>query len=153
MKTTYYFELTKSCVPKVKGGKLIEDSNVGGIKNSYKIYKVFYITLSTRYDIKLILRKVLLGNKAFLKPFKKEWKKLRMKRLPKVYWGTKKSLFIEMWCVLLNDYNTLSEKSVILYETDTQSELVKVFNISFKSTQLKTFLKSNKCFTINQITS
>ena len=51
MKTKYYFDLIQSCIPEMKGGVLIKDSNVGGTKNSYNVYKVYYVTLFKKYEI------------------------------------------------------------------------------------------------------
>ncbi|MCZ2338199.1 MAG: hypothetical protein LC127_08345 [Chitinophagales bacterium] len=77
MKTHYYFELTRSCVPIIKGGKLIKDSNVGGIKNSYKVYKISYITLFNKWNITIENHMVL----AF-PTYKSLWPK-KIDRLPK----------------------------------------------------------------------
>lgn len=147
MKTRYEFKLISSCIPIVKGGQLIKDSyNVGGIKNSYSVYKIYYIVLFNKYEI--ILRRRLLGNQAFLRPYKTVWNK-RVNRLPKVYWG-KDSLFINMWLVLLHDYNMLSNKSILMYNDTTQSATVKIFDAVFESKLIKKSLKTNISFSINQ---
>ena len=150
MKTKYYFELTQSCEPKIRGGVLIKDSNVGGTKNSYKIYKVFYIHLLNKYDITLLKR--FLGSRVFLRPYKKLWPK-RINRLPKIYWG-KHPIFINMWLLLAGDYDTIKrtigKTSVLAYDDTTQSEFINIFNIPFESKLLKKQLQSNKSFSINQ---
>jgi len=150
MKTKYYFELTKSYVPKVKGGVLIEDSNVGGIKNSYNIYSIIYIRLFNKCEIPLYKR--FLGTQAFLKPYKKLWPK-KVNRLPKIYWG-RHPIYINMWLLLIGDYDNLKQsiekKSVLAYSCTTQSAIVTIYQASFESKILKKHLESNKSFSINQ---
>lgn len=146
MKTRYDFKLINSCVPEIKSGELVKDSNVGGVKNSYKIYKVYYFTLFNKYEI--ILSKRFIGSQAFLRPYKSIWNK-RVNRLPKLYWG-KDPLFINMWLVLTHDYNMLGNKRLLAYNDTTQSVSVKILNIHFESKLIKKSLKSNQSFSINQ---
>lgn len=145
MKTRYDFKLINSCIPEIKSGELVKDSNVGGVKNSYKIYKIYYIILFNKYEI--ILRRRFIGNQAFLRPYKSIWNK-RVNRLPKIYWG-KDPLFINMWLVLTHDYNILSKK-MLMYNDTTQSVLVKILNNHFESKLIKKSLKLNQSFSINQ---
>lgn len=151
MKTTYYFELIETKVPIIRGDVLIKDSNVGGIKNSYNIHKLHYVTLFKKYEI--ILKKRLIGSQAFLRPYKKLWPK-KVIRLPKVYWG-KHPFLINMWLCLLKDYNklevTTGKTSTLLgYSSTTQSATIYVHDISFESKLIKKCLQSNKSFRINQ---
>jgi hypothetical protein len=144
-RTFYEFILIDSKSPKFKNRVLISDSNVGGIKNTYRIYRIKQICLFKKVFITYY--KKYLGTKAFLKPYKKLWNK-RASRLPKVYWG--KHLFLlNMWIVLSSDYDTLSNKKVIVPDGTTQSMNVKVFDVSFKSTDLSKNLKKNQTFSIN----
>lgn len=147
MKTDYYFQLTRSCVPYIKGNKLIKDSNVGGIRNTYGIFKEHYITIF-KHDI--ILHKKLLGIQAFLRPYKKLWPK-RIIRLPKIYWG-KHPFFINMWLVLTKNCSTgtIKDNDILSYSDTTQSVTIKVLGIEFESKEIKKHLKLNKSFRINQ---
>lgn len=150
MKTHYYFELTRSCVPIIKGGKLIKDSNVGGIKNSYKVYKISYITLFNKWNITLL--KIYIGTCTFLRPYKSLWPK-KIDRLPKIYWG-KHPILVNMWLLLIKDYDKFdspTEKtSVLIYKDTTRSETIKVCYIPFESKLLKKNLQTNKSFSMNQ---
>lgn len=150
MKTKYYFDLIQSCIPEMKGGVLIKDSNVGGTKNSYNVYKVYYVTLFKKYEI--LLYKRFLGRQAFLRPYKKLWSK-RVLRLPKLYWG-KDPILINMWLTLIGDYDklkkTIGKTSVLAYDSTTQSAIINIFHIPFESKLIKKNLQSNKSFSINQ---
>ena len=150
MKTRYYFDLIQSCIPEMKGGVLIKDSNVGGTKNSYNVYKVYYLTLFKKYEI--LLYKRFLGRQTFLRPYKKLWSK-RVLRLPKLYWG-KDPILINMWLTLIGDYDklkrTIGKTSVLAYDSTTQSATINIFNIPFESKLIKKNLQSNKSFSINQ---
>jgi hypothetical protein len=141
----YEFKLIQSYAPTMDGRIVVEDSNVGGIKNTYRISFIKYICIG---KFTIIFSRKVLGVKGFLKPYKKVWNKYT-NRLKKPYWGKKNSPFTNLWIVLTSDYKTLGNR-FINSETTTQSFKVKVLGISFRSTTLGKNL--NKCsnFIINQ---
>lgn len=145
----YKFVLIQSFAPTIEGNVIIKDSNVGGVKNTYKIYEIYQIYLLD-YKLFLLPFRRYLGTKGFLRPYKKSYNKY-INRLPKNYWGDLKSPLLNMWVILTEDYNTLSNKYKIASKT-TQSFKVEVFNIFFRSTTLSKHLKTNRTFIINQIT-
>ena len=134
---TYKFKLIESKVPKIKGKNIIADSNVGGTKNTYKIYRT---TLCLRG---LLYWDMYIGTKTFLRPYQKVWDK-KEKRLHAPYWG--KGPLLNLWLVLKNDYNNINDIEVFRVESDTTKHYTKVFNIDFLSQDLNLNLKSNQSF-------
>lgn len=146
MKEYYLFKIIDTYSPTKKDGEIKDDSNIGGIKNSYNIYLIKYVEL---FNKEFIFKRTFLGTSVFLLPLKTTWNKY-IDRLPKIYWGKLKSPFINKWLVLTKDYNTLRDIRVLTYTSSTQSSIVKVFNISFESKLIKKALKRNQSFKINQ---
>jgi len=132
---TYKYKLIDSKVPVMKGRNIITDSNVGGIKNTYKIYR-----LSGPFN----LFKKYIGTKTFLRPYKSVWD-VKRHRLPVVYWG--KGPLLNMWLILSNDYDNINDVKALLPDSDTMSICTKIFNADFESRVLVKNLKLNKSFT------
>lgn len=128
---TYKFKLIASQVPVVRGKKIITDSNVGGTKNVYKIYRCRW--LLNQY----------IGIKVFLRPYQSVWDK-HENRLPAVYWG--KGPLLNMWLVLSNNFTNISDVKVLLPDADTTKHCTKIFNVDFKSQELVKNLKLNQSF-------
>lgn len=129
---TYRFKLIESIVPVVRGKRIITDSNVGGTKNTYKIYQV------RKYWFDKYI-----GKKSFLRPYQSVWD-AHEDRLPAPYWG--KGPLLNMWLVLSNNFTSLTEVRILLPESDTRRHCTKIFNIDFKSQELVKNLKSNESF-------
>lgn len=132
---TYYFKLIESQVPVIKGKNIIQDSNVGGTKNTYKIYLV-------RNICGIRLNKYI-GTKSFLRPYKSMWD-VKERRLPSIYWGN--GPLLNLWLVLNTNYNNIKDMKVFVTENNTLKRTVEVFNIRFKSKDLTKNLKSNESF-------
>lgn len=124
--------LIDSKVPEVRGKKVITDSNVGGIKNTYKIYLV-----------RKYLWDKLIGTKTFWRPYQDVWNK-KEHRIPAPYWG--KGPLLNLWLVLSNDYENPAKVKILLPESDTTHHCTKVFGIDFKSQDLNKNLKLNQTF-------
>jgi hypothetical protein len=144
----YKFRLIQSFTPIIERNVIIKDSNVGGVKNTYKIYLIHQVQIKNIGSFILPFWKKYLGVKGFLRPYKKSWNKY-VNRLPKNYWGDIKSPLLNMWVVLAQDYHTLGNRYKITSQT-TQSYTVEVLGIIFKSTTLSKLLKLNRTFIINQ---
>jgi hypothetical protein len=133
---TYKFKLIDSQVPKIKGKNIITDSNVGGVKNKYNVYRVRR-WLWDKY----------LGTKTFWRPYQTMWDK-KEHRVPPPYWG--KGPLLNMWLVLSNDYPDPSKVKVLVTEGDKMHHCVKLFigksPVEFLSQDLNRNLKSNKSF-------
>jgi hypothetical protein len=136
---TYRFTLVKSIVPVVRGRNIITDSNVGGTKNTYKIYRCAQLVFLPNW-----LTDVYLGKKIFLRPYQYVWPKGREHRMHAAYWG--KGPLLNMWLVLSNDYERYDDLKVLLPEADTKSHCTKIFGKDFLSQELVKNLKSNKSF-------
>jgi hypothetical protein len=130
---TYKFKLIDSKVPVLRGKNIIVDSNVGGIKNIYKIYRV------------RPLMDKLLCTRIFWRPWKSWWD-VKKRRLPAPYWGKKDDPLLNMWLVLLNDYPDPSKVRSILQEADTSHHTTTICGIEFLSQELNRNLKLNKSF-------
>ena len=129
---TYKFKLIDSKVPVIRGKRIITDSNVGGIKNTYKIYFV------RRYWFDEYI-----GTKSFLRPYQTVWD-AKKHRLPVVYWG--KGPLLNMWLVLSNNFDDITKVKVLLPDGDTTHHCTKIFNTDFKSQELVKNLKLNQSF-------
>ena len=129
---TYKFKLIDSKVPVIRGKRIITDSNVGGIKNTYKIYFV------RRYWFDEYI-----GTKSFLRPYQTVWD-AKKHRLPVVYWG--KGPLLNMWLVLSNNFDDITKVKVLLPDGDTTHHCTKIFNTDFKSQDLVKNLKLNQSF-------
>lgn len=129
---TYKFKLIDSKVPEIRGKNIITDSNVGGTKNTYKIYLVRPYWFN-KY----------IGTKSFLRPYQSVWN-VKEHRLQPVYWG--KGPLLNMWLLLSNNYDDFKKVRVLLPECDTTHHCTKIFNIDFKSQELVKNLKLNKSF-------
>ena len=145
---TYKFKLIDSKVPVVRGKNIITDSNVGGIKNTYKIYLVRRLTIRLLWMTWRSKSEVLdkyVGTKTFWCPYKTAWDK-KKHRVPAPYWG--KGPLLNLWLALLNDYEDPSKVKILIREEhdDTTTHYCNVFGIPFKSQDLKNNLKSNKSF-------
>lgn len=145
MKTeTYYlFDLIESKSPKFQGKYITFEPNVGGIKNTYNIYRVTKFYIFKRICFK---KKFLLGTQTFLCPYKKIWNK-RYHRVSNVYWGKHEHL-TRLWVLLTSNYNTLSNKRIILPNGTTETFYVEVYGIRFRSTTLSKLLRKNQSFII-----
>ena len=131
---TYKFKLIDSKVPVVRGKNIITDANVGGTKNTYRIY------LCTPW-IWTIHR--LVGTKTFWRPYQENWNK-KGNRLHAPYWG--KGPLLNLWLVLSNDYADPSKVAVLLTESDTTKHCCTVLGIKFLSQELNKNLKLNQSF-------
>ena len=144
---TYKFELINSLVPVLKGRNIVTDSNVGGIKNTYRIRIVYKMNLEFDFfSIPIVYPTYysrLLGVKSFLKPYQSVWDK-RKHRLPPTYWG--KGPLLNLWLVLSNDYKDIKDIKALLPEGDTTHHCTKIFNVDFLSQTLAKNLKSSKTF-------
>jgi hypothetical protein len=129
---TFKFKLIDSKVPVIKGKNIITDSNVGGTKNTYKIYEIRPYWFN-KY----------LGTKTFLRPYQTIWDK-KGNRLHAPYWG--KGPLLNLWLVLMNNYNDISDIEVFRVESNTTKHCTKVFDINFKSQLLNKNLKLNQSF-------
>jgi hypothetical protein len=142
---TYKFKLIDSKVPVVRGKNIIIDSNVGGTKNTYKIYQVRWLKiewLGKTWRIKSKLFDKYIGIKTFWRPYQKVWRKRTM-RVPAPYWG--KGPLMNLWLALLNDYEDPS-KVRLLGGENTAQHCIKIFGIEFLSQELNKNLKSNISF-------
>ena len=133
---TYKFKLIDSRVPVMKGRTIIEDSNVGGIKNTYKLYYLRWNFFGYKFWNYV-------GTKTFLRPYQSVWD-AKEHRLSPVYWG--KGPFVNLWLVLSNNYNNLDDVKVLLPEGDTTHHCTKIFDIDFKSQEITKNLKLNQSF-------
>ena len=142
---TYKFELIKSQVPEVRGRNVITDSNVGGTKNTYKIYRCRFITtkLPLGRTFTFSLPRKYLGTKSLLRPYQSVWNP-KERRLDAPYWG--KGPLLNLWLVLSNDYDKFEDIVALLPEGDTTHHCTKIFNTDFKSQELNKNLKLNQSF-------
>lgn len=136
---TYKFKLIDSKQPVIKGKNIITDSNVGGVKNTYKIFELRYFLI----NIEFLQYWKYIGTKSFLRPYQSIWDK-DTHRLQPVYWG--KGPLLNMWLVLSNDYDNIKHVKALLPEDDTRRHCTKIFNRDFKSHELVKNLKSNESF-------
>lgn len=146
---TYKFKLIDSQVPVIKGKKIITDANVGGTKNTYKIY----LELRMVFDLKIPLFGLryidpvyynrYIGTKTFWRPYQENWNK-KGNRLHAPYWG--KGPLLNLWLVLSNDYADPSKVAVLLTESDTTKHCCTVLGIKFLSQELNKNLKLNQSF-------
>jgi hypothetical protein len=139
---TYKFKLIDSKVPVVRGKNIITDSNVGGIKNTYRIYRVTTIR-SKHLKLNWNWMPIYVGTKTFWRPYQVVWDK-KEHRVPAPYWG--KGPLLNMWLVLSNDYPDPSKEKLIVTEGDTTHHCVKILNVEFLSQTLNKNLKSNNSF-------
>ena len=137
---TYKFKLIDSKVPVIKGKNVITDSNVGGTKNTYKVYRTNYVLFPI---IGYICVNRYVGKKTFLRPYQAIWDK-KGNRLQAPYWG--KGPLLNLWLVLSNNYKDISEIEVLRVECSTTKHCTKVCNIDFLSQELNINLKSNRSF-------
>ena len=138
---TYKFKLIDSKVPVIKGKNIITDANVGGTKNTYKIYEYRYLQYNGSYKLLYYVRYI--GTKSFLRPYQSIWD-AKKNRLHAPYWG--KGPLLNLWLVLSNDYYDFNEVKVLLPEDDTSHHCTKIFNIDFKSQDLVKNFKLNQSF-------
>lgn len=139
---TYKFKLICSKVPVLKGKNIVTNSNVGGQKNTYNIYKL-YTSKFCKYLQLLGYQGSYVGTKTFWRPYQTVWDK-KEHRIPAPYWG--KGPLLNLWLVLSNDYEDPSKVKMLLPESSTQTHCTIVFGIDFKSQELNKNLKSNKSF-------
>ena len=131
---TYKFKLIDSKVPVIKGKNIIVDSNVGGQKNTYRIYRCTpWIWTIHKY----------VGTKTFWRPYQTAWDK-RKHRVPAPYWG--KGPLLNLWLVLSNDYSDPSKVRILLQDDDTTKHTTSVCGIPFLSQELNKNLKLNQSF-------
>jgi len=131
IKYTYTFKLWKRFIPDLTDTK---NDTFGGIKLVYKVYKTFYFIVFKRH---LKVLSIPIGKKTFLRPFKKNWDK-KTYRLPPPYWGKKSAKFTRLWVMLSNDYSLKNNK--VIPEATLIHQHVKLFNKTFRSKELNTFL-------------
>lgn len=135
---TYKFKLIDSIVPKIRGGKIITDSNVGGTKNTYKVYRV-KIRIGKYYLIRRYI-----GQKSFLRPYQSLWD-VSHDRLPPVYWG--KGPLLNLWIIINDEFGDPTKSSGLLgLYPSTRRYYINLFNIKFVSHELKNNLNSNQSF-------
>ena len=125
------FKLTKEYRPDLT--QKIDDKQYGGIQLTYLIYKVYYFKLF-KLEIPWFIR--ILGNKTFLRPYKKLWDK-RTYRLPFVYWGKKSHPLTRLW--VIPDHSSLGTNRIVP-EASLQHQYVKLFGHSIKSKDITTRL-------------
>jgi hypothetical protein len=141
---TYKFKLINSKVPVIKGKNVITDSNVGGTKNTYKIYRITYIeAYGFIASHPLWPFRKLVGTKTFWRPYQSVWDKKEHK-VPAPYWG--KGPLLNLWIVLSNDYPDPSKVRILLQDDDTTKHTTLVCGIPFLSQELNNNLKLNNSF-------
>jgi hypothetical protein len=140
---TYKFKLIDSKVPDIKGKNIIVDSNVGGQKNTYKIYRITWIELPLFGGVYKVSPKRLVGTKTFWRPYQTVWDK-KKHRVPAPYWG--KGPLLNLWLVLSNDYSDPSKVRILLQDDDTTKHTTSVCGIPFLSQELNKNLKLNQSF-------
>jgi len=125
-----------------------ENNKYGGIYLIYTVYREYCITIRNKL---FVLYRIKLGNKLFLRPYKKNWDKHRY-RLPYVYWGKKTAPLTRLWVVLGN--NTILSDNKIVPEVSLIHQTVKLFKYEFVSKQItdNLFARTFK-FSINNIKS
>ena len=129
----YIFKLKKSYKPDLTQ-KSDNKYLYGGVRLIYTIYKIYYVSIFGR---EIVLFKQRLGNKTFLRPYKKYWDK-RTYRLPYVYWGKKTHPLTRHWVVIPNDLALGSKK--IVPEASLIHQHVKLFGHNFVSKQITSML-------------
>jgi hypothetical protein len=137
---TYKFKLIESKVPVIKGKNIITDSNAGGEKNTYKIYRTWNWQL-----ICMPVFDIYLGTKTFWRPYKTNWDKKEHK-LHAPYWGKKENPLLNLWLVLSNNYPDPSKVRTLLPDDDTSKHTTIVCGIPFLSQELNNNLKLNNSF-------
>jgi hypothetical protein len=141
---TYKFKLIDSKVPVLKGKKIMIDSNVGGTKNTYKIYQMYWLKLAwLGFTFMWPIYNKYICKRTFWRPYQKEWDK-RGHRVPPAYWG--KGPLLNLWLVLSNDYEDPSKEVLLITESNTLSKYTEICGIEFLSQELNKNLKSNNTF-------
>lgn len=118
------FKLKDKYVPDLT--QKTDEKQYGGIQLTYLIYKVYYFKLFNR---EISWFRKILGNKTFLRPYKKLWDK-RMYRLPFVYWGKKSHPLTRLW--IIPNQSSLGTKRIVP-EVSLQHQYVKLFGHNVKS--------------------
>jgi hypothetical protein len=125
----FIFKLKQKYIPDLTQKKE-EDNTYGGIRLIYIVYKIYYVSLFGR---EISLFRLILGEKTFLRPYKKFWDK-RMYRLPYVYWGKKTHPLTRLWVVIPNNYPLGIHK--IIPEVNLIHQHVKLFGYTFVSKEI-----------------
>ena len=122
-----HFTLVSKRVPVIEDNNIVIDSQVGGIKLTYKeeIFRLVHILRKFRFESLFPIKVI---NRVYLKPYKSIWDTSRH-RLPKNHWGKKDYPLTNLWLELDKDYDFIGDEAIIMIDHQIKSnELIRYLN-------------------------